>query len=153
MFEYYSYSETSYLQNRIYPSPADSPFAYIEPLTGTGVNVGLFFELRVGFFNDYFFRDFKEPVPGKGVSFPIYSLTRSAALTQHQIDKFFGGLQIVRQVISTVFYTGVIAGCAFIIASLIVGILIYRINKFGSWKNPKNTMVKKYLILKDKELE
>ena len=153
MFEYYSYSETSYLQNRVYPSPADSPFAYIEPLTGTGVNVGLFFELRVGFFNDYFFRDFKEPVPGKGVSFPIYSLTRSAALTQHQIDKFFGGLQIVRQVISTVFYTGVIAGCAFIIASLIVGILIYRINKFGSWKNPKNTMVKKYLILKDKELE
>ena len=147
MFEYYEYDPDNYPGERIYPSSADMAYAEVEPLTGAGVKVFLNFELRVGFYNDYFFKGFKEPVPGKGVYFPVYTLNRMAALTQSQVDEFFGNLKTIQEVTRILFIIGIIVGCAFIVAALIVGGLIYRKNKFGSWKSPRNTMVKKYKLL------
>ena len=147
MFEYYEYDPDNYPGERIFPTSADMVYAEIEPLTGAGVRVFLNFELRVGFYNDYFFKGFLEPVPGKGVYFPVYTLTRIAALTQHQVDTFFGNLKTIQEVRRVMFIIGIIVGSGFILASLIVGGLIYRKNKFGSWKTPKNTMVQKYNLL------
>lgn len=151
MFEYYQYSTDSYLTDRITPQPSDQAFADIEPLTGTGVRVFLNFEFRLGFYNDYFFKGFKEPVPGKGVYFPVYIFKRFAGLTQSQISKFFGDLKFIQELRRTLFYIGIIVGAGFIIFALIVGALIYRKHKFGSWKSPKNTMVQKYKHLKTKK--
>ena len=46
-------------------------------------------------------------------------------------------------------YAGVIAGVALIVMAIVVAGVIYRRNKYGSWKTPRNTLVTKYKALRN----
>lgn len=148
MYELREYKGVGLTGDKIKPDSDDSPYAEVEPLTGTGVRVYLNLELRVGFYNDYFFKGFYEPIKGKGVSFPMYTLERRAALSKHQVNKFFGNLQQIKELRRIVFLIGVIVGSAFIALSLICGVFIYRRNKFKTWSSPRNTLIKRYVTMK-----
>ena len=152
MFNYYEYSETG--ENHMgklvaKPTSDDAPYGNIEPLTGTGIDVYLNFEIRFGIYNDYFFKNFYEPAPGKGVYIPTFMLQREFHLTSSQVDDYFGSLKLIQKLRKILFYIGVLVGCGFIVFALIVGIFMYRRNKFGSWKTRRNTTVDKYMSLAD----
>jgi hypothetical protein len=155
MFDRYEYSGVGKVGKKITPDDDDTPYVEVEPLTGTGVNVYLNLEFRVGVYNDYFFTNFFEPVKGKGIYFPLYLFERKAELSKHQVEKFFGNLKFIQKLRTIVFLIGVIVGSAFIVFSLICVVLIYRSHKrFQSWSSPRNTTLKKFITMKEpKEFE
>lgn len=145
MVNYYKYKGGNGVNPQIFPSEDDSPHSDVEPLTGTSVRIFLNYEFRVGVYNDYFFKGFYEPVAGKGVYFPIYTFMRKFALTDKQVNKFFGNMQFVQKLRMYVFYSGIIAGCVMIVLALIVGVALHRRNKYDTWKSRRNTVIKKYV--------
>lgn len=145
MVEYYKYEEGTIGTKQILPSESDMPYADVEPLTGSGVRVFLNYEFRMGVYNDYFFKGFYEPVPGKGVYFPVYTFIRQFAMTGSQVDQFFGDMQFVQEFRKYMFFCGIITGCAMIVLALVIGVALYRRNKFDTWKSRRNTVIKKYV--------
>jgi CD36 family len=148
MLEYYEYNTS----NRIYPTHDDTSFTDVEPLSGGSIKVVLQFELRIGFYNDYFFKNFfanlSKTVSQKGFSLPIYTLIRNSALTESQVNTLFGGLIDIQKYRKIIFYTAILSGSGFIIFSLLVKMFIYRIDKYGTWKS-RNSNAKKYMTLID----
>ena len=152
MIDYYNYSDGTYPSVQIIPSINDVSFADIEPFTGVGVRISIKYEVRVAFYNDYFFNGYVEPEPGKGVSFPFFLLAKDIALSQDRIDQLFGNLQFVRTLKKVALYAGVIFGLLMIVVASIVGILIYRIDTYGTWKltkNSKSSLLFKYISLRE----
>ncbi|OMJ73391.1 hypothetical protein SteCoe_27947 [Stentor coeruleus] len=145
MVNYYKYKGGNTGNTQIFPSENDSPYSDVEPLTGSSVRIFLNYEFRIGVYNDYFFKGFYEPVIGKGVYFPVYTFMRKFALTDKQVNKFFGDMQFVQKLRMYVFYSGIIAGCVLIVLALIIGVALYRRNKYDTWKSRRNTVIKKYV--------
>ena len=142
MVEYYAYSNSSdsYLSTRIYPHQSDGDsYAEIEPLTGVSVGLMLQLQTYTGIYRDYFFKNIYETVPGKGLYMPYYTLRRSSNYTQSQIDDTFKTLKLALAAKKWVFFSGIIGGSAFILASIMLGIYIYRKRKFGGWKSPRTS--------------
>lgn len=147
MFNRFKYVDVGSFGDEIAPKPSDSPYVELEPLSGTGIRVRLNIELRIGFYNDYFFKDFFEPVPGKGVYYPIYILERKLAMDQDQVDKFFGRFKLAQRARRNVFLAGIILGSLFIMFSFISAVFIYRTNNFMSWGERRNTLIKHYITM------
>lgn len=152
MFDRFEYESVGKYGDKITPNSDDSPYVKVEPLTGTGVNVYLNLEFRIGFYNDYFFNSFYEPVAGKGVYFPAFMFERKAAIDKDQVEKFFGNLKFIQELRKIIFLIGIIVGSAFIVFALICVVLIYRSHKrFQSWSSPRNTTLKRYVTMKEKK--
>lgn len=151
MVEYYEYSDNSSVMQRIYPSDNDSSYTDIEPFTGTGIRAYLAFEIRVGFYNDYFFKGFKEPVPGKGVSIPVYSFIRTGGLTDSQIEENFGTFKNIKKLRHTLFILGISIGVILIVVSVFVLTILYRRKYLKRETKRRQTIVQKYLALDTKQ--
>jgi hypothetical protein len=147
MFDRFEYVDVGKSGKKIHPSPSDSPYAELEPLSGTGIRVRLNIELRIGFYNDYFFKNFYEPVPGKGVYFPIYILERKIALTDHQVNEFFGRFKLAQRARRNVFLGGIIGGSFFFVFAFISAVFIYKTNNYMSWGERRNTLIKHYISM------
>lgn len=142
MVDYYAYSNTSYLKERIYPLEShDSPFVKVEPSSGSAVSLALNFEIQVAFYKDYFFKNIHEPVPGKGLYVPFYQFIRSVNLTESQVDKLFGTLILAKFLSQLIYMIGILVGGIMILVTLFLCAYMYRRKKFGGMKSPKESMV------------
>jgi hypothetical protein len=128
MAEHYAFSNDSYMGERIYTHQKhDESYVYIEPYSGAGVRVLLSFTASMGLYRDYFFDyDFYEPVAGKGLYFPYYSVHRSFNYSYDQVQDQFGDLIFALKIQPIARYIGLSVGGFLIVVSLAILTIGYR---------------------------
>lgn len=128
MAEHYAFSNTSYMSERIYTHQKhDESYVYIEPYSGTGVRVLLSFTANLAYYRDYFFDyDFYEPVAGKGLYFPYYSVHRSFNYSYDQVQDQFSALINALEIQPIARYVGLSVGGFLIVVSLAILTIGYR---------------------------
>ena len=122
----YMYTPNNPLSKRIFPSSKDDPYFQVNSETGIPVKVRFQVTASNAFYRDYYFNELAEPVPGKGLYIPWYTVHRFSQWDNSMIQDHFGSLILAHKLEKLIFYLGILSGVFMLEIALFIAMYVKR---------------------------